>query len=650
MNKTALFICLFFICSALSAQKFGKVDKIEFNGKFHPLYPEAPAAYLFHNGKANIRFENDGYPVLLIQRHDRIRIYAEEGIPYAISQIELYNQKREKEKITGLKVTTSNLVRGKVVKSKMKKKEMMQERVAENWTVVSFTPPDLKVGAIVDISYTIVSPFVSMIPPWYFQTDIPVDISYYEVSSPYDFPYIPNNNGTIKLEIETKSGRNSFSGYDNYKFIARQVPPIHYDEMVLSMEDYISSVSFQLEPEYFSINNWGLKRDDWATLGKKLLRTDFMTKALQNNYKFFTPLIEKSTDLSEDEKIALAYNYIQKEVTWDRSYTIGNLEGPDDIIKTRKGSNGDINLLLINLLRKMGVQADPVLTKCKNHGILNTAIPSLSDFNYLFAIVTSPDGQQVLLDASSKFVPVGQLPNRALNAAGLLLTTNGSRLVKVSSPNEYRTSGLSTFSISEDKKSLVGTNKTRYTDYAATRYRIDLNDKATAEGCENELIISPTFDEDLDKYVPTKVHFDTTNLNEIIVDSDQELASVIRDSGDSIIINSALNFGISENPFTETERLFPVFYGHASTVNHVATIELPAGYRLADFPDDVALALPDEDGKFTYQVKATEDDITIYYQLQINKDYFSIEQYPALREFYDRIFKLQNEKLVFVKK
>ena len=63
------------------------------------------------------------------------------------------------------------------------------------------------------------------------------------------------------------------------------------------------------------------------------------------------------------------------------------------------GNAADINLLLVAMLNKAGIEANPVILSTRENGFIAMAHPSLSDCNYVVARAVV-DGKQILLDAT----------------------------------------------------------------------------------------------------------------------------------------------------------------------------------------------------------------------------------------------------------
>jgi len=106
---------------------------------------------------------------------------------------------------------------------------------------------------------------------------------------------------------------------------------------------------------------------------------------------------------SDEEKLAIIYNDIKDRVEWNEFYGIYANQSLNDVYEKQTGSIVKINLLLINTLRKAGLTAQAVLTKHVYSGALNQFYPTVSDLNYVLALVLVGD-KAIYLDATNSSV------------------------------------------------------------------------------------------------------------------------------------------------------------------------------------------------------------------------------------------------------
>ncbi len=636
-----------YLAQPVLGQKLSKVTKEQLSRKNHPQFPDAAAVYLLNYGSININAFTDGTGQVEVTYVKRIQFYNEQGAPYAQTSIELYNSKQGSERIRNIRVQSHNLVKGKVRTTDMDRRNIKTEKINDNWSVVSFRAPKVKDQTIIDISYTVTIPFLGAAPKWFFQRDIPVENSTFFFSNYYDFPYTPHANAIDQIKVDI-SGRNGIGRIQRtLNAVALNLPPYKEVDYLMTPEDGIPAIRMVIEPGYLNTSILERRNASWETVGDELLRANFFGKLIKQEHEDLRTIVNRAKRLEEPEAIKQVYEDIQRRFKWNRVYEFAPYKDLKEIFQTKEGSIGEINLVLLNVLDKIGVEADPLLTKSRGDGMLQNSSPGLTDFNYLIAKVTLKTGEILLLDASSKITPFGQLPHRAANEAGLLVVPSASRLVGIPSANNFVVNNTMNLVLNPENFTLTGYGKRLYRDYAATYHKIKVHNKFADEDIRNIVVVEPTQVSARDNYRITSS--EDKSENEVVLDLNYTMRDPVESSGDSIYIAAALNFGLNENPCTDPSRGLPFFYSHKTSLNYVAQVKIPEGYELKEFPGSAAYTLSDNGAKFNYDVNKTESGFSIVYRLQINKTSFSKTEYPDLREFFNRVISKENEKISLVR-
>ena len=97
------------------------------------------------------------------------------------------------------------------------------------------------------------------------------------------------------------------------------------------------------------------------------------------------------------------------------------------MLKKNSGSVGDINLLLIAMLRRAGLQADPVVLSTREFGFNLASYPVLQKLNYVIARA-KVNGKVYFLDAAHSQLGFGQL---AGNGHRTVLRLSGPSIERV---------------------------------------------------------------------------------------------------------------------------------------------------------------------------------------------------------------------------
>lgn len=94
------------------------------------------------------------------ERHVRIKILKSVGMKYADVEVPLRMSGSAEEKVVNLKATTYAPENGKVVEIKTGKDAVFKEKLSKYTTLHKITLPKVKVGTVIEYSYTIISDFV----------------------------------------------------------------------------------------------------------------------------------------------------------------------------------------------------------------------------------------------------------------------------------------------------------------------------------------------------------------------------------------------------------------------------------------------------------------------------------------------------------
>lgn len=665
---TPLLLIIFLSSSLYAGKDIEKVNVDLVASKAHALFPEAKAAYIYKNSTNNFDFRS--YENVLITKHFiRIKINDIEAADLADFEIYLYKNDNAKERIKGVKARSYNLdAKGKLETTKMSKKDIFKEEFSDNYNVVKFAVPNVTAGSVFEVEYRVESPFMYSFPTHYFQTDIPVENSEYAITVPEYVTMTPIATGVVELK---KSSEDSFVGVGGttYRLSGSKVPPIEEDKYVLNTDDYRSSIRYELKsivvpgqkPNYFS--------QSWSSIGENMLKNSSFSRALTENVKGTKELVAELQPVTDSqEKLKRIKQFITSNIKWNEKGGIYPTQDLDKLIDKGSGSAGDINILLINLLNKVGVETHPCLVKTRSRGLLNHHYPSLSELNYILAAIK--DGENYLIaDATSTFHPTSHIPLRAQNFNGLLVQKDKSVLLDLANLNVNDFTSFSKLSYDSEKEALTGTKTEMYKDYAGIRKRIRIadqddddaqeiieeeEDEDNTEQEENEDEESDEEDEEeieLEENVYTNTA--SSGVEEvdkpIKADFDVVLYDVVKNLDDAIYIDAFVDTEFSENPFYEESRKYAVFYNSQHKMKYIYTVSVPEGYTLASLPENIKVNLENNKGSFTYLASEKNSKITIQILLNIKDVVFSAEEYLSLKALYEHILSKQNEKIVLSK-
>ena len=104
------------------------------------------------------------------------------------------------------------------------------------------------------------------------------------------------------------------------------------------------------------------------------------------------------------------------------------------------------------------------------------------------------------------------------------------------------------------------------------------------------------------------------------------------------------------NPFKSRERHYPVDFGAPMETTFMLALEYPEKYVVDELPTNVAVALPQNGGRYLFNLTNMGNKVSITSIISLSKTVYASAEYPALREIYNRIVQLQQSQIVFKRK
>ncbi|MCK0131948.1 DUF3857 domain-containing protein [Flavobacteriaceae bacterium F08102] len=643
---------IFAVCStafSLQAQnyKFGKVSHEELEEKFYAPDSAAHATILYKNRYSRFDYFQDQGWQLITTVHERIKLYDKAGFKWATKAFKLYSDvKREKASI---KAFTYNLVNGKVTKTKLSNKAIFDENINKYWNQKKFTMPDLKEGSIVEWEYTITSPFFWKIDNLELQSFIPINRIETKVSIPEYFVFNNVSKGYLPFNFTNSIKRSNILLRDGQKIefnsnitecIAHKVPALKDEPYVNNISNYLSSINYELTSTQFPNSKIEYYTRTWDDVSKTINESDSFGGQLEKNGHFKDELLQVVNATAPSlERISKVFNFVKSKIKWNDFTGIYANEGVRKAYKQGVGNVADINLNLVAMLREVGLNANPVLTSTRDHGI--PLFPTTDGFNYVIAAVELPQGM-VLLDATSPHSVPNILPQRTINWQGRLVRKDGSSKNIDLFPKKHSAT-KTLMSVKFVDNEINGLDRTSYSNHHALTLR------NTYLGVGKTDLIA-VFEKNHGIEIEDIKMLNEHNLNKSIVinmmfNSDQYLEEI----GDKLYFSSLLYLTKNKNPFTLEDRQFPVDFGTPWQEDYSVSIELPEGYEVTSKPADMAIGLPDNLGVYKYKIVRNGNKLKIFSKLTINSAQIPQNYYAALKDFYQQIVDKQVEKIVLSK-
>jgi hypothetical protein len=633
---------------------FGKTLFDELTMTTYERDTSASAVVLNEFGNAYIDSENYN---LIFNYHVKIKILKKNGLSQADIAIPLYKSTTgKKEEVKDIKASTFNLENNRIEESVLDARKIYTEDVNKYWDQKKFALPNVRVGSIIEIVYTIESPFVYNFRKWEFQADIPKVQSEYWARIPGNYLY----NITLKGFLKLTKNENSLiskcitigSGYGagsadcaQYKFAIKNIPAFVEEDYLTAKSNYLSAINFELSEIRHFDGRVDKITKEWKDAELDLKKEQRFGGQLRRGKDISQKINEVIAGITDPvEKARKIYDFIKTWYRWNDTYGYFSEFGIKKAFDTKTGNIGDINLSLIAALNFGGLSVDPMLLSTRKNGLPIELHPVLSDFNYVVARVTIGD-QIYLLDASDPFLMFGMLPERCINGKGRVFTDKGSFWEELKPKEKSKKVTMLNLSLEQDgtfkgiiEHTYYGYRSVDQRKYIASFNSVDEYLSSVKKKLPSTEIVNHEIKgfDDFESSITEKF--------EVIIEGFDDL------SKNNLLLNPFFTDKIESNPFKASERLYPVDFGVPLERTMILTLNVPAEFELVEKPESNALVLPNSGGKFLFDINSRENQLQINYSLAINKTVFHSQEYQYLKELFGRIIQTQQADLVFSKR
>lgn len=641
--KLLILACLLFCSSILVAQvsKFPAVSAYYFSNIGEHPNKDANAVVLLETGKTHLDISDRDNALRVFHTYKaRIKILSQEGFDQANFSIPLYSFGKQFEYVTEVTGKTYNLENGRITETVLDRKNIITENKSEFLKLTKFTLPNIQIGSILEVEYSLVSPDILNFRSWQFQTNIPKIRSEYNVRIPAISNYNVTLKGGLKLE-NTKSKRENgcfvFGAQrvdcSNITYTMNSIPAFKEEAFMLAPKNYISAINFELVEMANPRGGVDKFTKAWKDVDQELMTEKSFGGQLKK-VDYFKERIDPAIFQMSNVYIRAngVYKWINKHIRLNNVYGKYAQHGVEEAFERKSGNVGDINLAFIAALQAADIEAYPVIISTRNNGLPHDLHPVLTDFNYVIAAVKIND-DFVLADATDPLIPFGQLPLHCINGRGRIIYSRKS--------SEWIALENNVISLSE-----YTFNGKLGTDGKLRGKLIISNTGLDALHKRKEIINYPSIAEYVENLDEKLTYIAINNSNILgLEDTDQPLAE---EYDVEIKLTEPLQFGrvvfnpifisrTNKNPFNLDERTYDVDLGARDTEKHAIEIELPAGLTLKQAPKNLNMALPENSARFYYSSKVNENKLQVNQQLTLNKAIFSSEEYFGLKELFSRI-------------
>lgn len=658
MKKLFLLLILSISFSiVLQAQDFeyGQFKLDELNMTKYDKDTSAHAVVLQEFGKAWIS-SADRIP-LVFEYHTKIKIFDSQAFNEGEVEIPIWKGDNDRyDEVTEIRaITYYKDENGLIQKTEMDPKKTFHVKINKYWDAIKFALPNVRKGCVIEYKYHLESPNRWTFKTWEFQSNLPKIYSEYEAHIPAVYNYNIVLRGPLKLSKNTADlEKDCFSPGGGIKcdcsriiYAMKDIPAFKSEEHMTAPKNFISAIYFELS-DYTNLNtgakikvakewkdvDYDLKHDE--DFGGQIKRSSLMKDRTQS-------VITGITD--ELTKAQTIYTFMQKNFKWNGYTGYESTDGIKKAFDSHTGDIADINLTLIAALNSAGIHTEAVLLSTRDHGVVNKLYPVQTDFNYVVAKANIGD-KSYLLDASDPMLPFGLLPLRCINDQGRVMSMDKPSywIDLVASQRKSRTFALD-LTLQDDGK-IKGTMVIYSLGYEAYDKRKAIKKFNSIDEYVDDL------DNKLKKIKILKSEIQNIDsLDRPLMEKyDIEMNGYSDMTKKRFTFNPFFIDGIAENPYKLPERTYPVDRGSAYDDRFTLVLHLPEQFEVETFPQNVALSMPLQGGRFIVDYAPMTNGVTFSHVLQFSRSVYSTSEYPYLKEMFNKIVQAESAEVVFKKK
>jgi transglutaminase-like putative cysteine protease len=648
-----LFIFLSTICNAQDFP-FGRFTIEEMNQKSYKNDTSAHAYVIQEFGSSRIDIAGDDEIKTAYKYHVKIKIFDSKAFDKGTIRISYYDSKDTHDEVTDIRGATTYIDdNGSVKIAEMDKSKIFTTTENQYWKEIKFALPNIRKGCIIEYSYTKILEGFYRFPKWEFQDDIPKAYSEYEAHIPAFWVYNASMRGVLKLTksvaVEEKECFSSHGSKCSCSFLTygmANIPAFITEDHMTSAKNFLSAISFDLQEYTNPYTGSKVKvTKDWKDIDYNYKHADFFGSQIKKDLlkPYIAPVIAGKT--SDMAKAMAVYTYIQNTIKWNKIYSRGS-DGVKKALDNHTGDVADINLALVAALNSAGIKTDAVLLSTRENGIINRLYPVENEFNYVIAKANMGE-QSYLLDATDPMLPYGMLPLKCINDQGRVMSLDKpSYWIDLVTTTQKKNATSSLDLTLQPNGKLKGTIVTYSSGYEAYEKRKEIKKyNSVDEYVEN-------LDEKLGKVKILKSNIINLDSLQNPLGEQYEVEIDVFDNlnHNRFSFNPVLFNRHVTNPFKLEERTYPVDWGMPSSDRYILTMHLPEGYAMDSAPQALSIGLPNQGGKFVTDFTGDGNTFTYSNVIQFNKSFYATEEYPYLKELYNKIIASEKADIVFSKK
>ena len=629
--------------------EFGKVDLSDLTMKECSFERSASSMNLIKTAKTSLETAiHEEVPEATTEYRVRIKIFNQNGFSAASIKIPYISESRS-TKITNIEAFIYNLdASGKIIREKVERKQIFKEKSKAKNAVnnIAFTFPSLQKGSVIEYRYTKIIKNSFSVEPWFFQDEVPTAFSKVIISVP---TYIRVNCHFVTfqpVEKDSSYKENGGNFFDEhiFSYTVLNIPSFRIEPFMSSLADNLERVEFALSPRSYFQDVSEINNSKWHHYNSLLLRARHFGLQFDKPLENSDSLIESFKKIKGSEnKIAAVYEYAKKNLEWNKELTF-YCDSIEECWKNKSGSSGEMNILLLNLLRKAGVKCYPILVSTRENGMPDETFPRLSQFNSV-DVATIDSNSLYILDCTQKGLSYNTPPLNVLNRKAFVVDPKLEKWAYINDKRILMKNAVFIRAVMDSSGNVTGESRLEFIGFAKSetlaeqkKNKEKTNKEETdlsgeAENLIIDTVIAEPNNENSDTLIErTLFHFTPSN------------------TANSYFLNPFLFSYFKKNPFTDTARLYDVDFGCTQSYFMSLNLKVADNFSIEGLPKGISIRMQDSSILFRREIFQGNNELLIRNTFTINNSYFDKDNYSAVKSFFDKVYALINDQVLLKKK
>jgi len=630
LKKLFPLLTLLILTGYIKAQTmpFGQIDMADLKMTSCDFEKDANAMVLFD--RAAVSYKSSS---IIMERHKRIKIFNDNGKNEANIRIEYYIGEFD-ESISDVEAETINLNGTSIEYAAVDKKLIYMEAIDKNKKAVVFTFPNVKPGSIVEFKYKLTTAQPYNYPDWFFQSDLPT--RYSELDAGFNDDYVMTfNNRTFQPVVkDTAILKTRHTEGGRHIWALANIKSYKSEPLTDFPEDYLQCVLFKV----FHVNR------PWRVVGEAMLADkDFglqLSKKLSNEDAIIANANLLKTD---DEKIAYIYNTVKAAMKWNKVNLWHTVDGIKNAWDKKTGNSTEINLILYHLLKAAKINTILLALSTRDNGKFDAEYPSAMHLNKTVVYFPVDNANYYIMDASDPYNSYIDIPVELGGLQVLSLDPDGGRItimpIKRGQAKEFT---LINGGITAGGE-LEGNADISSSGYFREKYLRQI------DGLGEKKFAVEILSDNKDLKI-TAIKFENQQIDTLPLGQNFEFKyALTAPDGDYMYFNPNDLNRLGPNPFLSETRVSNIDFGCLNYYSINGQYKIPPGYKTGNLPESVSMAMPDKSISFKRMIAEQDGVIIARYTIDFKRAVFSKTEYPAIRDFYKKMYELLNEQIVLKK-